>query len=81
MYIYGNINNIYIYTIITFFKGLMHFQDRIQQSRHRGKFDDVLGGWGKGHHFGDKIPTGHPPPPEGAVVENFEKMCHSKLTT
>lgn len=67
MYIYGNTNNIYIYTIIPFFKGLMHFQDCIQQSRHRGKFDDVLGG------SGDGIPMVIPPPPEGAVVEIFEK--------
>lgn len=45
----------------------MHFQDCIQQSRHRGKFDDVLGG------SGDGIPMVIPPPPEGAVVEIIEK--------
>lgn len=68
MYIYGN--------IILFFKGLMHFQDRIQQSRHRGKFDDVLGGSGKGE-MGSSWSS---PATWRSCCRDFWKKCHSKLT-
>lgn len=78
MYIYGNINNIYIY--------IRHHPVFARAwctsktaSNNRAIEESLMMSW-EVEARARWDPHGHPPPPEGAVVEIFEKMCHSKLT-